>query len=102
LISLFITAWIFHAVNPDKYASPVFHLFTGYTMLGAFFLLTEDTTSPVNFLPKLLYGAMAGVMTMLIRNIGAYVEGVVFAILLSNVFHPLIDKIRPKSFGKGV
>jgi len=102
LISIFVTALIFHIVNPTKYASPIFHLLTGYTMLAAFFLLPEDTTSPVNFFPKLLYASIAGVMTILIRNIGAYVEGVVFAILLSNVFHPLIDKIRPKSFGKGV
>lgn len=101
LLSLFITALIFYWVNPEKYANPLFHLLTGYTMIGAFFLVTEDSTSPVNLIPKLLYGAIAGVMTILIRNIGAYVDGVIFAVLLSNVFHPLLDKIRPKSFGKG-
>lgn len=101
LFSVFTTALIFNLVNPEKYAGPLFHLLTGYTMIGAFFLLVDDSTSPVNLIPKLIYAAMAGVMTILIRNIGAYVDGVVFAILLSNVFQPLIDKIRPKAFGKG-
>ena len=50
----------------------------------------------------LLYGAFAGVLTVLIRNIGAFVDGVVFAILMMNVANPLLDKIRPKAMGKGI
>jgi electron transport complex protein RnfD len=50
----------------------------------------------------LIYGAGAGIMTVLIRNIGAYVDGVVFAILLMNLVNPLLDKIRPKALGKVV
>ncbi len=101
LVSVFITSWIFNLADPNKYVDPIFHLLAGYTMIGAFFLVTEDSSSPVNLIPKLVYGAIAGVMTVLIRNIGGYPEGVVFAILLSNVFHPILDKIRPKAFGKG-
>lgn len=101
LAGVFFTALIFNLVDPSKYAGPLFHILTGYTLIGAFFLLTEDSSSPVNFIPMILYGAMAGIMTVLIRNIGAYVDGTVLAILLLNVASPLLDKIRPKVLGKG-
>jgi electron transport complex protein RnfD len=102
LASVFVTALLFNLSDPDKYANPVFHLLTGYTLIGAFFLATEDSSSPVNFVPMLLYGAFAGILTVLIRNIGAFVDGVVFAILMMNVANPLLDKIRPKAMGKGI
>jgi len=50
----------------------------------------------------LIYGAGGGVLTVLIRNIGAYVDGVVFAILVMNLANPLLDKIRPKAIGRVV
>jgi electron transport complex protein RnfD len=50
----------------------------------------------------LIYGASAGLLTVLIRNIGAFVDGVVLAILMMNVANPLLDKIRPKAMGKGI
>jgi electron transport complex protein RnfD len=50
----------------------------------------------------LIYGAGAGIMTILIRNVGFYVDGVVFAILIANLINPLVDKIRPKALGKVV
>jgi len=102
LAGVFITALLFNLVNSAQYAGPVFHLLTGYTLIGAFFLATEDSSSPVNFIPMLIYGAGAGIMTVLIRNIGAYVDGVVFAILLMNLVNPLVDRIRPKALGKVV
>ena len=102
LAGVFVTALIFNATDSARYAGPLFHLFTGYTLIGAFFLATEDSSSPVNFIPMLIYGAGAGIMTVLIRNIGAYVDGVVFAVLLMNLVNPLVDKIRPKALGKVV
>jgi electron transport complex protein RnfD len=102
LVGIFATALIFKLVDPTRFAGPVFHLLTGYTLIGAFFLATEDSSSPVNFLPMIIYGAMGGVMTMLIRNIGAYPDGVLFAILVINLANPLLDKIRPKALGKVV
>ncbi len=102
IAGLFITAMIFHMANPDRFAGPLFHLFTGYTLIGAFFLATEDSSSPINFVPMILYGAAGGILTMLIRNIGAYPDGVVFAILIINLLNPLLDKIRPKAIGKVV
>ena len=100
LAGIFLSAWLFHINKPEVYAGPLFHLLTGYTLIGAFFLATEDSSSPVNTVAMLLYGAGGGIMTVLIRNIGAYVDGVVFAILLMNLINPLLDKIRPTALGK--
>ena len=101
LAGIFLSSYIFNMVDPSRYAGPVFHLVTGYTLIGAFFLATEDSSSPVNFIPMLLYGLIGGALTILIRNIGAFADGAVFAILLMNVANPLLDKIRPKAMGKG-
>jgi len=102
LTGIFVTAMIFNMVDSIKFAGPLFHLFTGYTLIGAFFLATEDSSSPVNFIPMLIYGAGIGVMAVLIRNIGAYVDGVLYAILIMNLVNPLLDRIRPKAIGKVV
>ena len=102
LAGVFITALLFNLSDSAKYAGPFFHLFTGYTLIAAFFLLPEDSSSPANFIPMLIFGALAGLMTVLIRNIGAYVDGVPFSILLINLANPLLDKIRPKAIGKVV
>lgn len=102
LVGIFITAFLFNIANPEKYASPMFHLLTGNVMIGAFFLATDDTTSPVNFIPMLIFGLSCGIMTVLIRSVGFYFDGVVFAILLIELLNPLLDKIRPKAIGKVV
>jgi electron transport complex protein RnfD len=102
LLGIFLTAGIFNLSAPDRFVGPVFHLVTGYTLIGAFFLATEDSSSPVNFIPMLIYGAAGGIMTVLIRNIGAHIDGVVYAILTINLVNPLLDKIRPKAIGKVV
>jgi electron transport complex protein RnfD len=100
IAGLLITAFLFQMADPAKYGSPFFHLLTGSTLLGAFFLAGDDSSSPVNRIPMLLWGGMGGFLVMLIRNIGIYPDGVVFAILLMNISHPLLDKIRPRALGK--
>ena len=102
IAGIYLSALLFHMMDPVKYVSPVFHLVTGYTLIGAFFLATEDSSSPVNFVPMLIYGAAGGIMTVLIRNVGVYVDGVIMAILVINLIHPILDKIRPKALGKVV
>ena len=94
------TAAIFHAADPQRFASPAFHLLTGFTLFGAFFLATEDASSPVNFVPMLIYGAVVGAIAVFIRNIGVFAEGLVFAVLVGNLIQPLLDKIRPQALGK--
>jgi Na+-translocating ferredoxin:NAD+ oxidoreductase subunit D len=102
IAGILITAFLFHAASPQNYAGPLFHLLSGYTLLGAFFLITESASSPVNRIPMLLYGFLGGVMIILMRNIGAYADGTILAILLVNVVSPLLDNIRPNALGKGL
>lgn len=102
IVGVFATAAIFNLIDPNRFADPLFHLLTGYTLIGAFFLATEDSSSPVSFIPMLIYGAAGGVLTVVIRNIGTYADGVVYAILVINLINPLLDKIRPKAIGKVV
>jgi Na+-translocating ferredoxin:NAD+ oxidoreductase subunit D len=100
LAGVLVTAFFFQGANPAKFGGPLFHLLTGSTLLGAFFLAGEDSSSPVNRIAMLLAGAMAGFLTVLMRNLGIYPDGVVFAILLMNISQPLLDKIRPRALGK--
>jgi len=100
LVGILVSASLFHFADPTRFAGPIFHLLTGYTLIGAFFLATEDSSSPVNFIPMLIYGAVGGIVTVIIRSIGAYADGVVYAILVINMVNPLLDKIRPKALGK--
>jgi electron transport complex protein RnfD len=100
LAGVYVTALFFNIADPVRFAGPGFHVLTGYTLIGAFFLATDDASSPVWFVPMLIYGAAGGIMTVLIRNIGAYIDGVILAILIINLINPLLDKIRPKALGK--
>lgn len=101
LATVFVFAGILHWANPEAYASPVVHLFTGGLMLGAVFMATDYVTSPMNTRGMLVYGVGIGIITVLIRAFGAYPEGVSFAILIMNAFTPLINVyIKPKRFGE--
>ena len=100
LAGVYLTAFLFNLADPARFAPPAFHLLTGYTLIGAFFLATEDSSSPVNFIPMLIYGGFGGIMTVLIRNIGLWVDGVILAVLVCNLINPLLDKIRPQALGK--
>ena len=100
IAGVMVTALLFNLADGSRFAGPAFHVLTGYTLIGAFFLATDDSSSPVNLIPMLIYGAGAGILTVLIRNIGAYVDGVIFAILVMNLVNPLLDKIRPQAIGK--
>jgi len=102
LAGVYATAFFFNLIDPVRFAGPGIHLLSGYTLIGAVFLATEDSSSPVNTIPMLLYGVAGGIMTVLIRNIGAYIDGVILAVLVINLINPLLDKIRPKALGKVV
>jgi len=71
---------------------PVFHLFSGGLMLGAFFMATDVVTSPVTKTGRIYFGIGCGVVTVLIRLFGALPEGVSYSILLMNACTPLIDR----------
>ncbi|WP_312073213.1 electron transport complex subunit RsxD [Atlantibacter sp.] len=85
---------------PEHFVSPLVHLFSGATMLGAFFILTDPVTASTTNRGRLLYGALAGVLVWLIRSFGGYPDGVAFATLLANITVPLIDYYtRPRVYG---
>lgn len=93
-------AAISQAINPDQYAGPLFHIFAGGAMIGAFFMATDYVTSPMFPKGKIIFGIGCGLLTMVIRIWGGYPEGVSFAILLMNAAVPLIDKYtKPRKFG---
>ena len=84
---------ILHHAQPEKFAPVLWHLFAGGLLFGVFFMATDPVTSPVTNAGKWLYGAVIGIVTMLIRNFTGYVEGVMFAILLGNIVAPILDEI---------
>lgn len=98
--TVFVFTAIFYWINPQQYASPVFHLFSGGLFLGALYMATDMVTSPISGRAKLIFGFGCGFFTALIRLFGSYPEGVSFAILFMNAFVPLLDRYFPeKKFG---
>ena len=96
-----VFAGLMHLANPVVYASPLAHLFTGGLMLGAIFMATDYVTSPMTHKGMIIYGVAIGFLTVVIRNFGAYPEGMSFAIFIMNAFTPLINTYcKPKRFGE--
>jgi electron transport complex protein RnfD len=101
--SVAVFTLIIWLINPEKNASPVFHVLTGGLLLGAIFMATDYVTSPMNHKAMIVYGCGIGILTVIIRVWGAYPEGVSFAILIMNAFVPLMNAyIKPKRFGEEV
>ena len=100
LATVFVFASLFHLANP-VYADPVSVILSGGLMLGAIFMATDYVTSPMTPKGQIIYGVAIGLLTIIIRNWGAYPEGMSFAILIMNAFTPLINNyIKPKRFGE--
>lgn len=97
---LFVIALLFHGSDTDAFPSPLFHLFSGAAMLGAFFIATDPVTASTTPRGRLIYGAGIGVLTYVIRTWGGYPDGVAFAVVLMNMAAPTIDYYtRPRVFG---
>lgn len=78
------------------------HLCGGGLMLGAWFMATDYVTSPITKRGQIVYGAILGILTGLFRLFGGSAEGVSYAIIISNLLVPLIERVTlPKPFGKG-
>jgi electron transport complex protein RnfD len=100
LTGVAVSAAVFHLIDPTQHASPLLHLFSGGVMLGAFFIATDPVTASSTPRGKLIYAGMAGILTMIIRALGGYPDGVAFAVLLMNVCVPFIDSFtQPRVFG---
>jgi electron transport complex protein RnfD len=80
---------------------PIFHILAGGLIIGAFFMATDPVTSPLTKKGRWIFGAGCGVLTVIIRLLGGYPEGVCYAILLMNSVTPLLDRYTlPRRFGK--
>lgn len=100
LTSLFFIALIFYSIAPDTYASPLFHIMSGGSILCAFFIITDPVSGPTTPRGKIYFGIAIGLLVFIIRIFGGYPEGVAFAVLLMNIFVPLIDSLtQPRIFG---
>jgi Na(+)-translocating NADH:ubiquinone oxidoreductase B subunit len=84
---------VLHHLAPDVFGPVGWHLLAGGLLFGAFFMATDPVTSPVTNGGKWAYGIIIGVSTVLIRHLTGYVEGVMFAILLGNIFAPVLDEV---------
>lgn len=104
-VSIIATVAVFSTIvwltDTSSFANPLYHIFGGGLLLGAFFMATDYVSSPMSSNGKLIFGFGIGVLTVIIRIWGSYPEGMSFAILIMNALVPLIDKqFKPKRFGK--
>ncbi|RTZ63424.1 MAG: electron transport complex subunit RsxD [Aquificaceae bacterium] len=93
----FVVGWI----EPDVHQSPLFHLFSGATMLGAFFIATDPVSACTTPRGQLIYGASIGLIIYIIRTWGNYPDAIAFSVLIMNMSVPMIDYFtRPRVFGE--
>jgi electron transport complex protein RnfD len=88
----FVASW---ALGMD----PVYGALSGGILFGAVFMATDYSSSPVTPLGKAIFGAGAGLVTVIIRRFGGYPEGVTYGILMMNAVAPFMDKLRVKKYG---
>jgi Na+-translocating ferredoxin:NAD+ oxidoreductase subunit D len=100
LTALALMSGIFWLISPDHYASPLLHLFSGASMLCAFFIITDPVSGPTTPKGKLWFAAGVAMIAYLIRVYGGYPDGVAFAVIFMNICVPLIDAhTQPRVFG---
>lgn len=100
LATVALFAAVLHAVDPPRYASAPFMLFSGGLILGAVFMATDMVTAPVTNGGRWVFGIGIGVLVMIIRVWGGLPEGVMYAILLMNALVPFINRVtQPRVFG---
>ena len=99
--TVFVFSGILWLCNPEQFTDPIFNLLTGGMLLGSIFMATDYVTSPMEPKGMVIFGVGIGIITILIREFGAYPEGISFAILIMNATVPLINMFcKPKRFGK--
>ena len=96
-LSILAALGLVAAINYDggsssSLGSPLFHWFSGGTMLGAFFVATDPVTSPTTARGRIYYGVLIGATMFAIRSASTYPDGIAFAVLLGNAAAPLIDR----------
>jgi H+/Na+-translocating ferredoxin:NAD+ oxidoreductase subunit D len=101
LAGLLVPAATLYAFDTANYAAPGFHLFSGASLLGAFFIATDPVSAAATDRGRLIYGGGIGLLTYALRTWGGYPDGLAFAVLLMNGAVPLIDRYtRPRIYGQ--
>lgn len=96
-LALATGAWL---INSEVYPDPLVHLCGGGLMMCAFFIATDPVSCPLSKSGRVIFGIGVGILIMLIRLIGGYPEGVMYAVLLMNSMTPLLDRwTRPTPLG---
>jgi electron transport complex protein RnfD len=99
LVGMATLFWLFDA---ESFPFPLFHVFSGGAILGAFFIATDPVTASTTRAGQLIYGVSIGVLVYIIRTWGGYPDAVAFAVLLMNMAAPTIDYYtRPRAYGHG-
>lgn len=99
--SAVLVAWGFYLFDSTHFPSPMFVLLSGGLMLGAVFMATDMATSPVTPVGVWIYGALIGLITVIIRYFGGLTEGAMYAILIGNATVPLIERYtQPRTYGE--
>jgi electron transport complex protein RnfD len=100
LASLALCSGLFYLFDSKHFASPLFHVFAGGSLLGAFFIATDPVTAATSNQGRIVFGILIGLLLYIIRVWGGYPDGVAFAVLLANLTVPAIDYFtRPRVFG---
>lgn len=103
LLSVALFSGILYATDSARYPDPLFSVFAGSLLLGAFYMATDPVTSPLTPRGAWIFAIGIGLLVVLIRVFGGFPEGVMYAILLMNSATPLIDRYtQPRVFGRGV
>ncbi len=101
LAGVLLPAVIGYLIAPERFGTPAFHVFSGATLLGAFFVATDPVSAAATGRGRLIYGAAIGLLTFAIRAFGTYPDGLAFAVLFMNAAVPLIDRYtRPRIYGR--
>ena len=101
-LGLLAPATVMYILEPGSNAGPGFHLFSGASILCAFFIATDPVSAATSPKGRFVYGVGIGLLIYLIRKWGAYADGVAFAVLLMNMAVPAIDQVtRPRIVGHG-
>ena len=99
--SLLLISTLFWLINPVHYADPLFHIFTGGAMLGAFFIATDPVSGATSERGRIIFGIGVGVLEYVIRVWGGYPDGIAFSVLLMNMAAPTIDYYtQPRIYGE--
>jgi electron transport complex protein RnfD len=100
LAGLAVVTGIAWAIDPGTYIDPLYHILAGGAMLGAWFMVTDMTTSPMSIAGRIIFAGSAGVLAGVIRLFGGFPEGVSYSILIMNALVPVIDRhVKPRKFG---